>query len=92
MAVRGTIAKTNVENMIKAAFGNAYVGIHDKKLYVLADDGGQQVQIAITLTCPKTGIEASEEPEYAGFVEETTIEFTPEEEQTIETLLKKYNL
>jgi hypothetical protein len=50
---RGSIAKTVVEEKIKAAFGSDFVGISDKKLYVQADDGGEKVQIAISLTCPK---------------------------------------
>ena len=50
---RGANAKVAVENKIATAFGEDYIGTYDKKLYVWADDGGERVQIAISLTCPK---------------------------------------
>jgi hypothetical protein len=56
---RGAIAKEQVEKIIQEAFGDNYLGCFDKKLYVTADDGGQKVQIAITLTCPKNEIEVA---------------------------------
>lgn len=101
MAAKGTIAKTNVENKIKEAFGNDFVGIADKKLYVWAEDGGQKVQIAISLTCPKVGLD-SEAPTGNSFVEgsgivgtyvgEPIVEMTPEEEANIQTLIEKLGL
>ena len=55
---KGSIAKEAVEKKIQAAFGEDYIGIYDKKLYVWAVENGERVQIAITLTCPKVQIEA----------------------------------
>lgn len=52
----GANAKVVVENKIASAFGEDYIGVYDKKLYVWADDGGERVQIAISMTCPKTFI------------------------------------
>ncbi len=60
MATRGTIAKQNVQEKIKAAFGADYVGEVDKKIIVFADDGGERVQIAISMTCPKTMVAIAE--------------------------------
>lgn len=94
MAVKGTIAKTNVENKIKEAFGSDFVGIADKKLYVLAEDGGQKVQIAISLTCPKVGLDV-DAPVGNSFVEGTgapVVEMTAEEEANIQTLIAKLGL
>lgn len=54
---RGSIAKEKVAEKIKAAFGADFVGEVDKKLYVWADDGGERVQIALSMTCPKVMIE-----------------------------------
>lgn len=54
---KGTIAKTFVENRIKECFGKDYIDIVDKKIYVWADDGGEKVQVAISLTCPKNPIQ-----------------------------------
>lgn len=105
--MRGAIAKENVEQRIKAIFGSDFVGIQDKKLYVWADDGGERVQIALALTCPKVGIEvddvpvAKEEPkgdwDWTGAVsaapaEKKKIEITPEEKQNIEDLMARLNL
>ena len=50
---KGNIAKQVVEDKIKEVFGSDYVGVFDKKLYVWADDGGERVQVALTMTCPK---------------------------------------
>ena len=53
---RGSVAKEKVAEKIKVAFGNDYIGEVDKKIYVLADDGGERVQIALSMTCPKVMI------------------------------------
>ena len=58
---KGNTAKQNVENTIREAFGQNFIGVQDKKLYVWADDGGEKVQVALTLTCPKTPIGISED-------------------------------
>ena len=55
--MRGTKAKENVLEIIKKAFGNDYIGVVDKKIYISAiDDGGERVQIALSMTCPKVMI------------------------------------
>ena len=54
--MRGAIAKEKVIEKIKEAFGQDYLGIQDKKVYILADDGGEKVQIALSLTCPKVSL------------------------------------
>ena len=53
---KGAKAKDNVKQIIANAFGDNFVGEVDKKLYVWADDGGETVQIAIAMTCPKVPI------------------------------------
>lgn len=54
---RGSVAKEKVAEKIKAAFGADFIGEVDKKLYIWADDGGERVQIALSMTCPKVMIE-----------------------------------
>ena len=56
MAARGSIAKSEVVKKIIDAFGDSYIGEFSGKQYVWANDGGQKVQIAIALTCPKTNV------------------------------------
>ena len=55
---RGAEAKIVVANKLMEIFGNDYIAEVDKKHYVWANDGGERVQIAISLTCPKVFIEA----------------------------------
>lgn len=54
---KGAIAKQAVINKIAAAFGDDYIGEYDKKQFIWANENGERIQIAITLTCPKTPIE-----------------------------------
>lgn len=57
MAAKGTVAKEQITKTIKSAFGEDFIGEFDKKIYLWANDGGERVQIAISLTCPKNPIE-----------------------------------
>ena len=59
---KGAIAKQNVVNRLQAAFGADYIGEYDKKWYVWAQENGERVQIAISLTCPKVPVEVSSAP------------------------------
>ena len=54
---KGAIAKENVTKILAEAFGSNFIGEYDKKIYVYANDGGEMVQIAISLTCPKNPIQ-----------------------------------
>ena len=54
---KGAIAKEEVVKKISEAFGWSFIGEFDKKVYVWANDGAEQVQIAISLTCPKNPIQ-----------------------------------
>ena len=53
---KGAEAKEYVAKKLKEAFGDDYVGEVDKKYYVYAYEGGQKMQIAIAMTCPKTPV------------------------------------
>ena len=59
---KGAIAKQAVINKIQTAFGADWIGEYDKKYYVWAQENGERVQIAISLTCPKTPVEVSSAP------------------------------
>lgn len=104
MAVRGNVAKQNVINKIKEAFGADYVGEFDKKIYVFADDGGERVQIALSLTCPKSQIGVIEENKLSyntgiNFEDSSTIiqgkassDISKSEREKVRELMKKLNL
>ena len=57
--MRGAIAKRQVVDKLALAFGENFIGEYDKKFYVWANENGERVQIAISLTCPKTPIEVA---------------------------------
>ena len=53
---RGSEAKIKVIDKIKSAFGADYIGEEGGKHYVWVMEGGEKLQIAISLTCPKNPI------------------------------------
>ena len=53
---RGNDAKELVINKIKEAFGDSYIGVFDKKVYVWSEEDGQKMQVSLALTCPKTPV------------------------------------
>ena len=55
---RGSQAKNKIAEKIKNLYGTDYVGESGGKYYVYENDGGEKVQIAISLTCPKNPIGA----------------------------------
>lgn len=59
---RGDGAKNTVFKKIQEAFGEDFIGVRDKKIYVYAEDypNNEKLQIAITLTLPKINIVAEE--------------------------------
>ena len=59
---KGAIAKQNVIKKIQEIFGADFIGEVDKKIYVWTQENGDRVQVAISLTCPKTPIEVSGAP------------------------------
>ena len=103
MAAKGQIAKTLVEQKLKEAFGTDYIGEYSKKYYVWADDGGEKVQIAISLTCPKNNVGEINIGNVAGRdfsgdntvvapVEAKPAEITKEEEENIADLIAALGL
>jgi hypothetical protein len=59
---KGNIAKQVVIDKIRAAFGADFIGEYDKKIYVWAKENGENIQIAISLTCPKVPVEVTSAP------------------------------
>lgn len=106
MAAKGAAAKNLVNKKLQEAFGKDYIGPVNGKTYVWADDGGERVQIALTLTCPKTPVTTVnitkldygadgidfEEIDHNVIVDNNQIEFTQEEENNITALLEKLGL
>ena len=104
MATKGSVAKDNVMRIIQNAFGNNFVGLIDKKIYVWADDGENgKTQIALSLTCPKaqaintnnldvgqSGIDFTSGETVS--VKPVATELKPEERKNIQELIDKLGL
>ena len=100
---KGNIAKQTIAEKLKQLFGNDYITTEGNKIYVWENDGGERIQIALTMTCPKTQVGAAmTSPEPASAfdnyitpsgefvtVQKNSAEITPEEEQTIQDLMSR---
>lgn len=98
---KGQRAKEAVEKKIIEAFGSDYAGTYDKKIYLWADDGGQRIQVALAMTCPKVFRGAEETlPTELNFEDTPTapaaapkqVEVTPEEMETLQDLMQRLGL
>lgn len=58
---KGSAVKAYVEDKIRNAFGKDFIGVDpsSKKIYVQGPEDGEMLQVAISLTCPKTPFNAS---------------------------------
>ena len=54
---RGNEAKEKLINKIIQMPNISFIGSYDKKYYFFEEENGEQVQIAISLTCPKNPIQ-----------------------------------
>lgn len=100
MAKRGDQARQSVMDTIRKAFGNDFVGIQDKKIYVFAQDGvnGEKIQFSVSITMPKTPIAGGGDVAPSSSTPNTSAEaFTPtelapEDKMKIEELKKKLGI
>lgn len=96
---KGAIAKQVVEDKIREIFGKDFLGVADKKIYVQAEEDGAMVQVAITMTCPKTpfaaeGVAADGFPEgnFSNPTEYKPAEITSEELDNVRKMIKELGL
>ena len=54
---RGNDAKEKLMNKIITNLKDSFIGMYDKKYYFVEEENGEMVQIAISMTCPKTPIQ-----------------------------------
>lgn len=87
---RNDKAREEVKNRIIQAFGNDYICVQDKKIYVQAKDkdSGEICQFAISFTMPKTPV-ASEDKETSAPIVSTPTDLSPEDKIQIEKLMRK---
>lgn len=97
MAAKGNEAKEIIITKLKEIFGQNFVGVFDKKVYInVEESSGELVQIALTLTCPKTyvGIDVSStvNTETTEAPTNNDIEFTNQERENVQKLLSGLGL
>lgn len=80
---KGDLLKKEITNKLEEVFGNAFLGVIDKKIYLQGKENGETIQIAITMTCPKTLVEVS------NTVENDSRDFTQAELDSIARLSEK---
>lgn len=98
---RGAEAKKKVIEKIKEAFGDDFIGEANNKYYVYATEAGEKLQIAISLTCPKTPVAIERVPSFDGGFDfsappvvkpEPVTEITEQEKQNIADLMARLGL
>lgn len=103
---KGNIAKSLAEKKIIEGLGDAYVGTYDKKIYAQFKEDDQMVQVAISMTCPKTPIEFSHISPITGKLDfeqkpvlaaspvssQEKAEITEQEKQNIQDLMQRLGL
>ena len=99
---KGSIAKEVITKKLKEAFGSDFIGEVDKKIYVQAPENGEMVQIAISMTCPKTPVAVSNAPVVKNgimdfeakpaLVAPKTTEVSEDERATIQDMMRRLGL
>ncbi len=95
---KGAISKQKVEDKIREAFGKDFVGVDPstKKIYVQAEEDGQMVQVAISMTCPKVPFSVDGDFTATGNFGQPDVfqpaEITTEEMENVRKLIKEFNL
>lgn len=104
---KGNIAKESLINKIIENLGEFYLGVYDKKYYFAMPENGEKIQVAISMTCPKTPVEFSATNDAGGdwnFTDDTPkatpvavsnaapAEITESEKQNIADLMRRLGL
>ena len=101
---KGQIAKDYITEKLREVFGADFLGEADKKIYVQAPENGEKIQIAISMTCPKTPVAFTSTPVIKGGMldfeaGETTVaaqipvaEISDTERETIAEMMRRFGL
>lgn len=101
MAIKGSIAKEQIAKKMAETFGADWIGERDKKYYLWANENGERIQIAISMTCPKTPVGevgASADSNVLNFEDgataggETQVEITVDEKKNVADLMARLGL
>lgn len=101
MAAKGSIAKEQIAKKMAETFGADWIGERDKKYYLWANENGERIQIAISMTCPKTPVGeagASADSNVLNFEDgataggETQVKITVDEKKNVADLMARLGL
>ena len=88
---RGDLAREKVVETIKSAFGDNCLGVQEKKIYVTADENGEKIQFAISITMPKAAVSLTEQPHDwsdSPVVSEPATTVSKEDEEKVAALMR----
>lgn len=98
---KGAVAKEQIAKKMAETFGTDWIGERDKKYYLWANENGERIQIAISMTCPKTPVGkvgASADSNVLNFEDgataggETQVEITVDEKKNVADLMARLGL
>jgi len=99
---KGNEAKAALIKRFAAAVGADYLGEQDKKYYFNSKENGEVVQIAVSMTCPKTPVSFNGHGGDLNFDDEdgpvaapsggSPVEMTEDEQATLDRLMKELDL
>ena len=104
LIIIGLFAAILIDNLIKKILngtaGSDYIGEYDKKHYFWSSEKGEQMQVAISLTCPKNQVSVvntdSDEIDFENIQAQPTTftpaEITQEEKDKVKELMDKLGL
>lgn len=103
-AAKGNLAKENlIKKMSKCLPEGTYIGCFDKKYYFWSEENGEKVQVAISMTCPKSQVESVSVIKGGGFdfsapstviapTKHEPAEISEEEKENVQELMRRLGL
>ena len=100
MAAKGSIAKDNLIKRFATAVGDDYIGTSDdgKKFYFWSAENGEKVQVAVSMTVPKTPVAFEAKGGDINFGDEPVevpkqkVEMKEDEKAVLDRLMKELDL
>ena len=94
---KGSIAKENLLKRFATAVGEDYICEKDKKFYFWSTENGERVQVAISMTVPKTPVECNAPGGDLNFDTEAPVSAKPvemgeDEKATLSRLMEELGL
>lgn len=93
---KGTVAKENLIKRFATAVGEDFICERDKKFYFWSTENGERVQVAVSMTVPKTPVECNAPGGDLDFSDAPTeakpVEMGVDEKATLDRLMAELGL